>query len=74
MFQPDPFVVEMVRQPEPARDISIDTVVGMFAMAGALLLFAAVGSIAVGGILILLKRVRGHKPPPPEQSARRLRI
>jgi hypothetical protein len=75
LLQPtDSFVVEVIRQPEPTRDISFDVVLGMFEMAGVLLAVAAVGSLLVGGGLILLKRFRGNRPPDPEQSARRLRI
>ena len=75
MLQPsDPIVVEMLRQPEAARDISFDVVVGMFAMAGVLLGVAAVGSLLVGGALILIKRLRADRPPDPERSPRRLRI
>ena len=75
LLQPaDSFVVEIIQQPEPARDISFDVVLGMFAMAGVLLAFAAIGSLVVGGVLILLKRVRADRPPDPERSARRLRI
>lgn len=75
LLQPtDPFVVEVIQQPEPARDISFDVVLGMFAMAGVLLAVAAVGSLLVGGGLILLKRLRGDRPPDPDRSPRRLRI
>ncbi len=74
VLQPAPLVVEVLQQPEPTRDISFDVVIGMFAMAGVLLAVAAIGSLVVGGLLILLKRVRGTRPPSPEQSARRLRI
>jgi hypothetical protein len=74
-FQPaEPFVVEVIRQPEPARDISFDVVLGMFEMAGVLLAAAAVGSLLVGGVLVLITRLRRHGPPDPERSPRRLRI
>ena len=73
-MQPDAFVVDVIQQPEAAPDISISVIVGMFAMAGVLLVAAAVGSLVAGGILILIRRVRSRRPPTPEQSARRLRI
>jgi len=74
MLQPDPLVVEVIRQPQPTRDITYDFLVGMFAMAGVLLLVAAVGSLVVAGVLVLRRRLRQNEPPPPEQSARRLRM
>ena len=36
-LQQNPIVVEVVKQPQPSHDISIDVVLGMFAMAGVLL-------------------------------------
>jgi hypothetical protein len=74
MLQPEPFVVDIIRQPEVTPDISISVVVGMFEMAGVLLAAAAIGSVIAGGVLILIRRVRSHRSPSPEQSARRLRI
>jgi len=55
-LQQNPIIVDVGRQPDPAGDISIDFVVGMFAMAGVLLLVAAVGSLIVAGIVWYVKR------------------
>jgi hypothetical protein len=41
LFQQEPIVVEVLKQPPPARDISIDVVLGMFQMAAVVLLAAA---------------------------------
>jgi hypothetical protein len=59
-----PIVVTLKEQPEPARDISIDVVLGIFATAGWFLLAAAVGSIAVAGTVFLYKRWRDASAPP----------
>jgi hypothetical protein len=58
-LQQSPIVVEVAKQPPPARDISIDVVLGMFALAGVFLLAAAVGSVLVAGGIVLYKRMRG---------------
>ncbi len=51
-------VVDVLKQPPASRDISIDVVLGMFEMAGVLLLAAAVGGLIVGGIFIAIRRFR----------------
>lgn len=53
-----PIIVDVGSQPEATGDISIQFVVGMFAMAGVLLLIAALGSLIVAGLVILYKRRR----------------
>jgi hypothetical protein len=53
-----PIIVDVERQADPTGDISIDFVVGMFAMAGVLLLVAAVGCLIVAGLVIFFKRRR----------------
>jgi hypothetical protein len=61
-----PIVVDLARQSEPAHDISIDVVLGMFKMAGVLLLVALIGCVLVAGGMILYKRWRDGSAPPPE--------
>jgi hypothetical protein len=56
LLQQNPIIVDVGSQPETTGDISIDFVIGMFAMAGVLLLVAAVGSLIVAGIVFLVKR------------------
>ena len=57
-LQQNPIVVDLGTQPPPARDISIDTVLGIFALAGAFLAAAAIGSVLVAGGMLLYKRRR----------------
>ena len=54
----NPIIVDVGRQPDPTGDISIDFVIGMFAMAGVLLAVAAVGCLIVAGLVIFFKRRR----------------
>jgi hypothetical protein len=54
----NPIIVDVGRQPDPTGDISIDFVIGMFAMAGVLLAVAVVGCLLVAVIVILVKRRR----------------
>ena len=59
----EPIVVELTDRTEPARDISIDVVLGIFATTGWFLLAAAVGSVLVGGAVFLYKRWRDSLAP-----------
>jgi hypothetical protein len=61
--QAPPIVVDVVKQPEPTRDIAIDVILGMFAMAGVLLAAAAIGSVLVAGGMILYRRWRDSSDP-----------
>ena len=72
--QPPPIVVEVIKQPEPARDISIDYIITMFATAGVVLLVAAVGGLMAGAIFIGLRRLRDASAPPTDTSHVKLRI
>ena len=63
-LQQNPIVVDVASQPEAAHDISLDVIVGMFAMAGVFLLVAALGSGLVAGGMILYKRWRDASAPP----------
>jgi len=73
-IQQEPFVVDVIKQPPPAQDISISVVLGMFAMAGVLLLVAAVGGLIAGGILVAIRRYRDSTRPPVDTEHLRLRI
>ena len=74
--QQAPVVVDLTRQqPDAAADISIYTVLGMFAMAGVLLAVAAIGSVVVAGGMFFYKRWRDSNDPAAGQhSHTRLRI
>jgi hypothetical protein len=52
----NPIIVDVGKQPDPTGDISIDFVIGMFAMAGVLLAVAAVGCLIVAGVVVFIKR------------------
>ena len=73
-IQQEPIVVEVLKQPEAARDISVDVVIGMFSLAGVALLFAALGGLVVGAIFIGIRRFRDASAPPVETETLRLRI
>ncbi len=73
-LQQNPIVVEVIKQPEPTHDISIDVVLGMFAMAGVLLAAAAVGCAIVAGVVLLYKRRRDATAPHTQHSHTTLRI
>jgi hypothetical protein len=63
LLQQEPVIVDLAAQPEPSRDITIDVILGMFAMAGVFLLVAAIGSALVAGGMILYKRRRDASAP-----------
>jgi predicted RND superfamily exporter protein len=52
----NPIIVDVGQQADPTSDISIDFVIGMFAMAGVLLAIAVVGCLIVAGVVIYIKR------------------
>jgi hypothetical protein len=58
-----PIVVSLSDQPEPAKDISINVVLGMFATAGWFLLAGAIGCALVAGSVLLYKRWRDASAP-----------
>jgi hypothetical protein len=73
--QQPPIVVEVIKQPEPARDISIDYILTMFATAGVVLLAAAIGGLIAGAIFIALRRLRDASAPASTDSSHvKLRI
>jgi hypothetical protein len=74
LLQQEPIVVDVMKQPTPARDISIDVVLGMFQMAGVVLLAAAIGGLLAGLIFIGMRRLRDASAPQSETDNLRLRI
>jgi hypothetical protein len=71
----NPIIVDVGRQPDPTGDISIDFVVGMFALAGVLLLVAAVGCLIVAAVVIVIKRRRSASDDSGEMTSHtRLKI
>lgn len=73
-LQQEPIVVDVIKQPTPARDISIDVVLGMFQMAGVVLLAAAIGGLIAGLIFIGVRRLRDASTPPADTEHIKLRI
>ena len=60
MFQPSsPIVVDLIGQPEAARDITIDTVLGIFALAGVFLVAGLVVAVLGGGTFLIYRRMYG---------------
>ena len=62
-LQQQPIVVEVIKQPAPTQDISIDYIITMFQTAGVFLLTAAVGGILVGLIFVAIRRMRDASTP-----------
>jgi hypothetical protein len=73
-LQQEPIVVDVIKQPPPAKDISIDVILGMFQMAGVVLLAAAVGGVIVGLIFIGIRRLRDASAPASDSEHVKLRI
>jgi hypothetical protein len=74
-LQQQPIVVEVLKQPQPTRDISIDYIITMFQTAGVFLLIAAVGGLIVGAVFVAIRRFKeGAAPPTNETDHVRLRI
>jgi hypothetical protein len=69
-----PIVVDLATRSADSRDISIDVVLGMFAMAGVFLLVALIGSSIVAGGMILYKRWRDSSTPPQTESHTHIRL
>ena len=73
-IQQQPIVVEVLRQPEVAHDISVDLMLGMVAMTGVVLLCAALGGLVVGAIFIGIRRRRDASSQRTDTEHVRLRI
>jgi hypothetical protein len=74
LLQQTPIIIEVGKPPEATPDISIDFVVGMFAMAGIFLLAALIGSVLVAGAMVLYKRRQDRSASSNETSHTTLRI
>jgi len=73
-IQQEPIIVEVLKQPAATPDISVEVVLGMFELAGAALLVAALGGIVAGAIFIGVRRRRDASAPPTDTGHVRLRI
>jgi hypothetical protein len=63
LLQQQPIVVDVIKQPTPTHDISIDYVITMFQTAGVFLLMAAVGGLIVGAMFVAFRRFREATAP-----------
>ncbi len=71
--QPPPIVVHVVEQPVHQTSIT-DVLFGSMATVAVLLLIAAVLGLVLGGVIILVKRLRHRDGIDPEDHAASLRI
>ena len=70
MFQPAPFIIEVLKQPEPAPDISVSVVVNTLIMPFVAVALMAVGGLCVAGVVLLYKRLRERAPETPKHDER----
>lgn len=74
MLQPDPIVVEVVKQPPITPEITMgDIVLGAAGFSGLIMAAAAATGLLVGGIIIFIKRRRDAMAPPTDPGHARLR-
>jgi hypothetical protein len=75
MFQQDPIVVEVLKQPPVAREITMgDVVLGAMGMVGIIMAIAAATGLLVGAIVIYIKRRRDAVAGPTDPGHAKLRI
>ena len=75
MFQQNPIVVEVLKQPPITRPITVgDVVLGAVGMVGIIMAIAAVTGILVGVVVIFIKRRRDAVAPPTDPGHAKLRI
>jgi len=73
-IQQEPILVEVLKQPAATPDISVEVVLGMFALAGVFLVVAAIGGIVAGAIFIGIRGFRDASTPSTDTEHVRLRI
>ena len=74
-LQQTPIVVEVIKQPPVAREITMgDVVLGAMGMTGIIMLIAAAAGLTVGAVAIFIKRRRDAVAPPTDPGHARLRI
>ena len=69
-----PIVVDLAKRSPESHDISIDIVLGMFAMAGVFLLVALIGCAIVAGGMLLYKRWRDSSTPSQAEPHTHIRL
>jgi hypothetical protein len=73
LLQQNPLVVEVIKQPEAAPDISVTYILNMFLLAGVALAVAAVGGLIVGALFVLYRKYH-DRTAPGQANDLRLRI
>lgn len=74
-LQQDPIVVEVLKQPPVAREITMgDVVLGAMGMVGIIMAVAAATGLLVGAVVIVIKRRRDAVAPPTDPGHAKLRI
>ena len=74
-LQQNPIVVEVLKQPPVAREITMgDVVLGAMGMVGLIMLAALAMGLLVGGIVIFIKRRRDKVAGPTDPGHAKLRI
>lgn len=74
LAQQQSIVVEVLRQPEVTRDVSVDAVLSMFMLAGVAIAIAAVGGLLAGVLFVGLRRLHDASATSSDHSHVRLRI
>ena len=75
LFQQSPIVVEVLKQPPVAREITMgDVVLGAMGMVGIIMAVAAATGLLVGAVVIFIKRRRDAVAPPTDPGHAKLRI
>lgn len=73
-FQQPPIVVDVVKQPPVAEEITMaDVIVGAFGLTGVIMLSALLAGVIVGAIFIWIKRTR-DKSSLNDSAGSRLRL
>ena len=72
--QQQPIIVDVARQPEPTKDISVDVALSIFLMPFIVLAALAAGGAIVGSLVIMYKRWRGADAAPTADTHTTLRI
>jgi hypothetical protein len=74
VLQQPPIVVDLVKQPPVAEEITMaDVIVGAFGLTGVIMLSAVIAGAIVGAIFIFIKRRRDAAAPPTDPGHSRLR-
>ena len=75
LLQQNPIVVEVLKQPPVAREITMgDVVLGAMGMVGIIMAIAAGTGILIGAVVIYIKRRRDAVAPPTDPGHAKLRI